>query len=1385
MDATRGGESPGTAWSEVEASLVEDILRSLDAEAREELARLGESHGRRRELAGRVERLYRRLVAAVQSIVPGPPSSRDGGSTSGHWPRLRPLEIPGYEIGREIGRGGMGIVFEALELATRRRVALKVIPVRDGHATGERFRREIAALARLTSPHVVTLYSSGALEGAFYYTMELLVGETFDHTVRRWQLASRSDRFQQAAGIIAQAATGAAVIHAAGILHRDLKPSNLFVTLDGTVKLIDFGLVRALGDETITRTRALVGSSAYMSSEQLLGGKRRVDERSDVYALGTTLYHACALRLPFDAGGGHVAGRLAESTWEPIAAAAPGVPTDLAAIVEKACEFHAEDRYRDANALAADLRAFQAGAQVAARPLSRWGRARRKLRRHRKLVAWGGPALVLLVGGVIGLNLWLESSRRTASIDRAMGVARQAVADHRAMAGKLPGLRERAARASAIVNEDDAFATRRDALDALAELERLEAGAAKAFDAALLAAQRGLEESPGHPILKDLLAKQAWERLLEVERDGPAAEEQRLRGILLSYTPELSAELEARARLEIRSDPPGARVCLFRYEPSGPFLLPIPCVPGKGLCFAVDQFPPPRMEVVTEPHESLRSLGLRPGDRIVGVDGKPIDVSGNRCLRRLRDVGGARVEIERRGEQREERLSIELPPEFINNKQLWLLWNECVRSEAFELKLLESAELGSSPLTSLEVATGSYLIVLVHAGHRTARYPVLLGRNDSRTVHVRLYTEQEVGADWAYVPAGRAIAGGDALAHNPEPRRATNLGDYFISRREVTVAEYFRFLNDPEIRAEIAAHEGSGDLSPLLPVDKKGGGRPVYTRTIALDGAVSHAPKGAETLQRYLPRAACERYIAWLNERERRAGGAREYALPSSDELEKAARGADGRLYPWGNGFDLSLVASARSAGMAELRNLPFATDASPYDVRDLAGSLREWTRDTEPPPYAAPSYHELREARVKGGSFSLGLQSDFRLGGHTREKVRDSSQDLGFRVVAHPLRGRARAGLVTQDNAPGLIDLGLAFNPDPYGVPRWLADVNGDRRADYCRLTGAEPPQGDGLGIDCLLSDGAEDFGPELALRGVALGEPGNRWFADIDGDLRADFVRLVRLDADTLLLPLPAPEAPLPLLPAPPRYLIIALTSRSRLFEEEICSLPLDAGISGNRWLADVDGDSQADFCRLFELEIPGRCRFQVRCCLSRGGQWDRELSSELLDPGLDGERWMADIDGDGRADFCRLVPVVAPGQEGLGLRVTLARDGGFGDDLETPAVAIGNNGARWLADVDGDGCEDFVRFFEGEGERLVRYMSGGPLGFLSNVQFQSRAPPGFRDTRTGRWARISQDPTADYLSFDAVRWASGHSQVSFQPRVSHGGRVLEGKKRWSGKE
>jgi serine/threonine-protein kinase len=205
-----------------------------------------------------------------------------------------------FAIEKEIGAGAMGTVHRAVYTKTGLRVAIKFIaPALSGNvASVARFERETAILKKLKHPNIVQLYATGRIEGAPFYAMEYVEGETLDLMLqRRGRLP-----WEDVVTLGQQLCAGLQHAHDQGVIHRDLKPSNVMVTRDGTVKLMDFGIARGLDSEQLTRTNCTVGTAAYMSPE-LCRGERDLTPKSDLYSLGVMFYELLTGKTPFPAAG--------------------------------------------------------------------------------------------------------------------------------------------------------------------------------------------------------------------------------------------------------------------------------------------------------------------------------------------------------------------------------------------------------------------------------------------------------------------------------------------------------------------------------------------------------------------------------------------------------------------------------------------------------------------------------------------------------------------------------------------------------------------------------------------------------------------------------------------------------------------------------------------------------------------------------------------------------------------------------------------------------------------------------------------------------------------------------------------------------------------------
>ena len=235
-----------------------------------------------------------------------------------------------YVLEREVGRGGMAIVYLARDVELERPVAVKLLD--EGPASDptlrKRFLREARVAARLSHPHVVTVYDAGDDGGRPYIVMEYVEGETLA------QLLRRRGRLppHEATALAAQAVAGLACAHAAGLVHRDVKPGNLILRSDGTLKVADFGIARAAEATALTQAGAVLGTAAYLSPEQAAGGE--VTAATDVYSLGCVLYELLGGRPPYELDSlAELVTKQAEGAITPLRGAATEVSPRLEELV--------------------------------------------------------------------------------------------------------------------------------------------------------------------------------------------------------------------------------------------------------------------------------------------------------------------------------------------------------------------------------------------------------------------------------------------------------------------------------------------------------------------------------------------------------------------------------------------------------------------------------------------------------------------------------------------------------------------------------------------------------------------------------------------------------------------------------------------------------------------------------------------------------------------------------------------------------------------------------------------------------------------------------------------------------------------------------------------
>ncbi|HEX4588896.1 MAG TPA: protein kinase [Gemmataceae bacterium] len=312
-------------------------------------------------------------------------------------PSLAEVHVPGYELLAELGRGAMGVVYRAREEKLGRVVALKMI-LAGGHASASdraRFKREAEAVAALRHPNIVQIYAVGETGGLPYCALEFIEGGNLAEHAAGKRLPS-----ERAAALVEELARAVHFAHEHGIVHRDLKPANVLLDADGTPKVADFGLAKKVDSATgPTATGAVLGTPAYMAPEQAGGAGKTVGPAADVYALGAILYDLLTGRPPFQAATPlDTILQVISTEPSPPRAVNPKVPRDLETVTLKCLRKEPGKRYASAAELAEDLRRWQAGEPVTARPQGRGERLMRGLKRRRGwLIAGGAAGLTLLV----------------------------------------------------------------------------------------------------------------------------------------------------------------------------------------------------------------------------------------------------------------------------------------------------------------------------------------------------------------------------------------------------------------------------------------------------------------------------------------------------------------------------------------------------------------------------------------------------------------------------------------------------------------------------------------------------------------------------------------------------------------------------------------------------------------------------------------------------------------------------------------------------------------------------------------------------------------------------------------------------------------------------
>lgn len=439
---------------------VKDYMRMLDDGTAPELADFLKQHA---EIAAELRPSLEGLALVHRAAQPKSVSTMvppDAEFTA--------LPIGDFKIVGELGRGGMGVVYEAIQLSLGRRVALKVLPFASGlnEVRLQRFRNEAHAAAALHHTNIVPVYAVGSDRGVHYYAMQLIDGTTLaelignmrqanakesfdikkaadtlidrgvDDTIVRYSTilsdssAGRNRYYRSVVRMAHQAAQAIEHAHQYGVIHRDIKPANLLIDSVGKIWVTDFGLAQVQNEATqLTRTGDPMGTLRYMSPEQAAGNRDELDHRTDIYSLGVTLYELLTLH-PAIVGDGYreMLNNVALHDPPSPRTVDPTLPVELDTIIRKAIAKIPAERYARAGDFADDLQAWLDDKPIAAKPPTALERLSKWRRRNSGLVAVAGIFLLLATLGFAATTLliWREQHRTAAALDRETQQRQQA-----------------------------------------------------------------------------------------------------------------------------------------------------------------------------------------------------------------------------------------------------------------------------------------------------------------------------------------------------------------------------------------------------------------------------------------------------------------------------------------------------------------------------------------------------------------------------------------------------------------------------------------------------------------------------------------------------------------------------------------------------------------------------------------------------------------------------------------------------------------------------------------------------------------------------------------------------------------------------------------------
>jgi len=848
--------------------------------------------------------------------------------------RAEAASPPRYEKLAKIGEGATAVVYRAWDRELKRAVALKILrPLPEvWEVAMRRLQREAEAMASLAHPNIVTLYDAVITPGTIELVMELVEGAPLSRI-----LGERKVEMRTLVRLLEKAARGVASAHAKGIVHRDLKPANILVDSRGEPRVGDFGLAHFGGSRTaMTETGAILGTPLYMAPEQIAGGSDSVTPRTDVYGLGAILYEIATGRPPHAADTMEaLLHRILHDLPIPPRKLNPSATRDLETVILKSLEKDPTRRYADAGDLADDLDRTLRGEPVRARRAGPAALAWRWAKRHRAVTA--ATLVFALAAGAATAILTVNRHRLRSRIVELQFQAAEAERQERWDEARDRHAEVRLLSPGQPLSEGKFYTL----------AEKAKAAERRRRSRALLEQARRVREQ-GEEIAKELERVKEQKKELETTiRPWDPRDRQLVQWKVEDRQEELENLQDVKRQEELR-----AYLSAYGADPEDPKPRSLLAQHYfKAFCLAS------RDVLFDDPEEFAASVRMYDDGTL-----EP-ELHQDGALSFDSSPTGAELYLFRYEEGGDPRL---LPRPFnAIRRESRRPARESDEETLYALECSDFNRIGTCPVAGLKLARGSYLAVLRRAGFRDTRFPVFVRRGDVTSVRVPLYSDETIGRGFLYVPGGeyltgmryyRERAGGAKI----ETARADG---FFLSKFEVTCDEYREFIaavarTDPAAARRRVPRDAEKNQT-LWRVDD--------------DGTVRYWSEGMKGTWPVsgISWDDAQAYCEWRTAQARAQGERVRFRLPTSVEWERAGRGADCRMTPWGQSFVWCFAKGAltRNQGSPEPVGT-FPEDESPFGVRDICGSVSEWCADERPGKW--------QDRIARGGSYAFANASQF-----------------------------------------------------------------------------------------------------------------------------------------------------------------------------------------------------------------------------------------------------------------------------------------------------------------------------------------------------------------------------------------------------------------------